>query len=87
MDNHDPPIAYGQHTNAEITSQIMETHELLDSILDLQPQKTSSDGVSPEERILERIGELKEKVPTPISIEMVKYKHRNDDNPLSVVLV
>jgi len=33
----DPPIAFGQHTNAEITSQIMDSNELLASILSLQP--------------------------------------------------
>jgi dynein heavy chain len=37
----DPPIAYGQHINAEITSQILDSQELLDSILGLTPQKTT----------------------------------------------
>jgi len=37
----DPPIAYGQHINAEITSQIIDSQELLDSILSLTPQKSS----------------------------------------------
>jgi len=37
----DPPIAYGQHINAEITSQILDSQELLDSILGLTPQKSS----------------------------------------------
>lgn len=35
MTSQDPPIAYGQHTNAEITSQIMDSTELLYSILSL----------------------------------------------------
>jgi len=29
MTNLDPPVAFGQHTNAEITSQIMDSNELL----------------------------------------------------------
>jgi dynein heavy chain len=33
--DQDPPIAFGQHTNAEITSQIMDSNELLSSILSL----------------------------------------------------
>jgi len=35
----DPPLAYGQYINAEITSQILDSQELLDSILSLTPQK------------------------------------------------
>ena len=37
MTPFDPPVAYGQHTNAEITSQIMDSTELLLSIVSLQP--------------------------------------------------
>jgi dynein heavy chain len=38
LEDIDPPLAYGQHINAEITSQIMDSRELLDSILSLTPQ-------------------------------------------------
>lgn len=41
MEEHDLPVAYGQHINAEITSQIMEASDLLFSILSLTPWKTS----------------------------------------------
>jgi len=37
MDPIDLPIAFGQHVNAEITSQIMDTTEVLESIISLQP--------------------------------------------------
>jgi len=87
METSDPPSAYGQHANAEISSQIVDTSDLLDAILSLQPARTSTEGDSQEDRTMQRIGELAEKVPTPISIEMVKYKHRNDESPLSVVLI
>ena len=43
MEDIDLPAAYGQHINAEITSQILDSNELLDSILTLTPQKVSSD--------------------------------------------
>lgn len=33
----DPPIAFGQHANAEINAQIIETNELLANIVALQP--------------------------------------------------
>lgn len=35
MTQQDPPVAFGQHTNAEITSQIMDSTDLLYSILSL----------------------------------------------------
>jgi dynein heavy chain len=35
MENIDQPIAFGQHVNAEITSQIMDSNDLLESILSL----------------------------------------------------
>jgi dynein heavy chain len=37
MEDNDLPIAYGQHINAEITSQILDSNELLASILGLTP--------------------------------------------------
>lgn len=88
MEKDDLPQAYGQHTNAEITSQILDSIELLDSILSLQPAKTSQGGKSIEERTLEQITGLKELVPEQINVIQLKYKHRNDGNdPLTTVLV
>jgi len=42
MDDIDPPMAYGQHINAEITSQMLDSQELLDAILGLTPQKVDT---------------------------------------------
>jgi len=44
MEDIDPPLAYGQHINAEITSQILDSNELLGSILGLTPQKSTGGG-------------------------------------------
>ncbi len=52
------PSAFGQHTNAEITSQIMDTNELLYSILSLQPAVVSAEGGNAEAKILELIKQL-----------------------------
>lgn len=40
MEDVDPPVAYGQHINAEIGSQITDSIDLLDSILTLTPSFT-----------------------------------------------
>jgi dynein heavy chain len=87
METIDQPAAFGQHINAEITSQIMDSNELLESILSLQPQKVSSDGESRETKVLKLISDLAENIPQPVDVGAVKYKLRNDDNPLNVVLI
>lgn len=87
MDAIDQPVAYGQHINAEITSQILDSNELLESILSLQPQKVSGDGESRETKVLKMINDLSETIPQPIDVAALKYKLRNDDSPLTVVLV
>jgi len=64
MTSQDPPIAFGQHTNAEITSQIMDSNELLASILSLQPMATGGEGGSGgNSAILELILKLREGTP------------------------
>ncbi len=87
METFDQPAAFGQHINAEITSQILDSNELLESILSLQPQKVSSDGESREAKVLKLISDLAENIPQSVDVGAVKYKLRNDDNPLNVVLV
>lgn len=87
MESMDPPVAYGQHINAEISSQVTESNQLLESILSLQPQKAGGEGESAEAKVLRLVRELQEKVPEFIDIRALKYKLRNDESPLSVVLL
>jgi len=64
MTSQDPPIAFGQHTNAEITSQIMDSNELLASILSLQPMASAGAGGSGgNSAILDLILKLREGTP------------------------
>lgn len=87
MEQNDLPAAFGQHTNAEITSQIMDTNELLYSILSLQPAVVSSEGGNAEQKILELISQLREGIPNSIDVNVLKHKTRSDDSPLTVVLI
>lgn len=41
------PGVFGQHSNADIASQIAETRTLFDTLLSLQPQVTSAPGAGP----------------------------------------
>lgn len=85
----DKPLAFGQHTNAEITSQITDTDELLLSILSLMPAVVSGEGgESSNSRALKIIESIKNAIPTSVDVQALKVKHaKNDDNPLTVVLI
>lgn len=47
----------------------------------------SGDGESREDKVMKLISDLQENVPSQVDIGALKYKFRNDENPLNVVLV
>ena len=51
LPNMDHPEAFGQHPNADITSQIQETRLLFETLLSLQPQIASGGGESTEDQV------------------------------------
>lgn len=88
MDDADPPAAYGQHINAEITSQILDSTEILDAILSLTPQKsTASDAGGGAAAELALVRELVGRLPAKVGVRELKAKLKGDENPLNVVLV
>jgi len=85
--NDDLPEAYGQHTNAEINSQTIDSHELLEAILSLQPA-VAAGGASAEEKSLAEIEAIRNSIPEElINITMLKHKLARDSDPLNIVLV
>ena len=52
LPNMDHPEAFGQHPNADITSQIQETRLLFDILLSLQPQVSAQVGESREDKVM-----------------------------------
>lgn len=88
MDSIDSPQAYGQHTNAEINSQITDSLTLLDSILSLQPAKAAAGGKSTEQKTLEQLGMLGDKLPKLLDVRWLKMKMKMQaDDPLVTVLI
>lgn len=86
--NEDMPEAYGQHTNAEINSQTIDSLELLDAILSLQPA-VSAGGGNAEDKALQEIQTLRASFPEEV-INLAALKHklsRGDSDPLNIVLV
>jgi len=87
MDDEDPPQAYGQHINAEITSQILDSEELLDAVLILTPQKSvGGDAGGGVETELALVRDLQSRLPNKVSVRELKAKLKGDENPLNVVL-
>ena len=83
----DPPEAFGQHANADISSQMEETKTLLSSVLALQPRQLVEGGRSREEAVLELIAALSESIPRPFDMRAVKAKYEGERGPLTVVLL
>ncbi|KAL5251273.1 hypothetical protein ACHWQZ_G016836 [Mnemiopsis leidyi] len=88
LPNVDHPAAFGQHPNADITSQIRETHMLFETLLSLQPQVSSVKGESTEDKVLGLSQDVKEHLPELIDYEntlSILAEERN--TPMGVVLL
>jgi len=84
----DPPEVFGQHLNAEISTQIADTNLLLGSILLMRPG-TSGVGVHTGEDEVLKIAEdvlEKEAIPELIDMEGVRFRLRSESSPLNYVL-
>ncbi|XP_048588102.1 dynein axonemal heavy chain 2 isoform X2 [Nematostella vectensis] len=88
LPNVDHPEAFGQHPNADIASQIIETRTLFDTLLSLQPQvSTGGQGESREEKVLELAADVLKKIPEEIDYEQTAKIMSEDPSPLNVVLL
>lgn len=85
MNDLDPPEVYGQYINAEISSQINDSKDMLSSILSITPQKASGGGGG-NSGVIKLLRDLQERVPEEIDQYKLKIKLRGDENPLNVVL-
>ncbi|XP_044040597.1 dynein axonemal heavy chain 2-like isoform X2 [Siniperca chuatsi] len=85
------PEVFGQHSNADIASQIAETRTLFDTLLSLQPQVTSpsAEGARPsrEDKVLELLADVRGKIPALIDYEGTRSLLHDNPSPLNVVLL
>ncbi|XP_070785989.1 dynein axonemal heavy chain 2 [Enoplosus armatus] len=85
------PEVFGQHSNADIASQIAETRTLFDTLLSLQPQVTSptAAGAMPsrEDKVLELLADIRGKIPALIDYEGTRSLLQDNPSPLNVVLL
>uniref|UniRef100_A0A1I8HFN9 AAA domain-containing protein n=1 Tax=Macrostomum lignano TaxID=282301 RepID=A0A1I8HFN9_9PLAT len=88
LPNIDHPEAFGQHPNADISSQIQETRLFFGTLLSLVPQVTSGGaGESREDKVLELARNIYKQLPENIDYEATAKLMQQDPNPLNVVLL
>eukprot|EP01135_Chromosphaera_perkinsii_P000405 Nk52_evm52s78 gene=Nk52_evmTU52s78 len=84
----DCPEAFGQHANADVSSQIRESSSLLSTLLALQPrEKASSQGGSGEDDSLLTISDIGQKMPDLPDEELAVKILRDEPTPLNTVLL
>ncbi|CAG5134524.1 unnamed protein product, partial [Candidula unifasciata] len=87
LPNVDHPETFGQHPNADISSQIQETRLLFDTLLSLQPQVSTSGGESREDKVLELAANIFKQVPEDMDYDGTAKILSVDPSPLNVVLL
>jgi len=69
----DHPEAFGQHPNADITSQIQETRMMFEVLLSLQPQTASGVGESREDKVSHTV--IREGIPVSSRTRTARDNH------------
>jgi dynein heavy chain len=83
----DKPEVFGQHSNADIASQIKESANMLQSLLSLQPQVSTGVGISREDKVVGMASDILRKLPEDIDYENTRKLVQHDMSPLNVVLL
>jgi dynein heavy chain len=71
---NDEPEVFGMHTNANITSGLNDTNELLTKVLNLQPQIAEGGASSTDNLIKSKCREIIETLPKPFDLEEAAKK-------------
>jgi dynein heavy chain len=87
LPNVDPPSAFGQNTNADISSMIRETRVLLGTLVAMQPAVSSKAGGSREEKVLEMARDMLARLPKRMDYDATAKLLAADPHPLNVVLL
>mmetsp|Transcript_21801 Transcript_21801/g.65302 ORF Transcript_21801/g.65302 Transcript_21801/m.65302 type:complete len:674 (-) Transcript_21801:273-2294(-) len=84
----DVATAFGQHANADISSQIEESNTLLDTIVSLQPKVLHDSAESYETQMLRHCSTLQEQTPPAFDVRAIRttMEPRADPEPMKTVL-
>jgi len=82
------PLAFGQHPNADISSQIEDAVDLLTTTSGLQPKVAAEGEQKKEDKILRQAEGLQELVPQLFNLRTIKtdFSSRSDPEPMKTVL-
>ena len=86
---NDHPMAFGQHPNADISSQIDDANILIEVLVSLQPRAVKVVDENAEDPLAKQSLELLEQVPDMFDMRTIKEKleNRSDPDPLKTVLL
>jgi len=86
---NEPPEAFGQHVNAEISSSIQDTESMLATILSMQGGSSGGGGggASRGDVVMNTCNALLEKLPDNIDREEVAERNEADVSPLKICLL
>jgi len=84
----DHPLAFGQHLNADISSQIDDANTLIEVLVSLQPMVITASDDSAEDPLAKKSVELLEQTPAVFDVKAIKkiMDSRSDPEPLKTVL-
>lgn len=84
----DAPMAFGQHLNADISSQIDDANTLISTLVGLQPRVVKSSSEDGEDPLAKQCAELLEQCPSVFDLRTIRNRmeSRSDPDPLKTVL-
>ncbi|GMI05338.1 hypothetical protein TrVE_jg1168 [Triparma verrucosa] len=84
----DHPAAFGQHPNADISSQIEDTNGLLGTIIGLQPKIIVEGAETPMQKLSKQVAAMKPQIPKVFNLRQVRKDMgaRSDPDALKTVL-
>lgn len=84
----EPPEAFGQHVNAEISSSMQDTDNMLSTIISMQVGGgAGGSSGNRDETVMSTCHSLLEKMPENIDWEDVRERNESDNSPLKVCLL
>nr|CAD7438227.1 unnamed protein product [Timema bartmani] len=86
LPNVDQPEAFGQHSNADITSLISETRMLFETLMSLQLQVSVATGVTKEDKVMQLASDVLSKIPEPIDYENTEKLIGANKTPLQLLV-
>jgi dynein heavy chain, axonemal len=88
MPANDHPAAFGQHPNADISSQIDDANALIEVLVSLQPATVVAASDAAEDPLAKQSADLLAQCPEKFNIRDIKQKmdNRSDPEPLKTVL-